>query len=99
MTKFEVKKMIEQNDSFREFIEGKSAFMTFYPYSVQVLIFKEDIGTGYYYKVPWHKGVEYNGVRTFMKYAIPILSEMLEAKRKEDLIAPGNNFSSTIKYT
>lgn len=99
MTKFEVKRMIEQNATFREFIEGKSASMTFAPCGITVIIYKEIVGAKYYYKLPWYEGVNYDGVRTFMKYAIPILSGIIEAKRREDLMAPGNNFTSTVRYT
>lgn len=37
--------------------------MTFHPCSLQVIIFKEEIGIVYDHKVPWHKGVEYNGAK------------------------------------
>jgi len=97
ITKFGVKKMIEQNPAFSEFLDGNKACMDFSIGEVKVLIFKEDVGTNYYYKLPWHEGLNYAGVKTFMRYAIPILSELLEEKRLNKLIAPNNVRKATLR--
>ena len=97
ITKFGVRNMIEQNPAFNDFLDGNKAYMSFSICDVQVLIFKEDEGTSYYYKLPWHEGVNYAGVRTFMRYAIPILSELLEEKRLDKLIAPNNVRKATLR--
>lgn len=87
MTQSEIKTMIENNESFQEFINGEKASMSFNISGVPVFIFKEDIGTSYYYKLPWYKGAKYVSVTNFMKQAIPLLSKMLEKKRSDKLIA------------
>lgn len=97
ITKSGVKKMIEQDSAFSEFVEGNKAYMSFSICGVQVLIFKEDVGTSYYYKLPWQNGLDYPCVKTFMKYAIPVLSEILEERRLNKLIAPGNVRKATLR--
>ena len=97
MTKSGVKKIIEQDPTFSEFVDGNKAYMSFSICGVHVLIFKEDAGTSYYYKLPWQKGLDYPCVETFMKYAIPVLSELLEERRLNKLIAPNNIRKATLR--
>ena len=97
ITKYVVKKMIEKNPVFNEFLDGNKACMSFAICGVQVLIFKEDLGTSYYYKLPWQTGLDYPCVKTFMRYAIPVLSELLEERRLNKLIAPNNIRQATLR--
>ena len=48
-------------------------------------------------KLPWPEGLNYAGVKTFMRYAIPILSELLEEIRLNKLIAPNNVRKATLR--
>lgn len=97
MTKEEIKTMIENNEGFQGFLNGDKASMSFNIDGVVVFIFKEDVGTSYYYKFPWYEGAKYNSASSFMRQAIPILSKMLEDRRLDNLLAPNNVKRATLR--
>lgn len=84
-----VEDMIKKNKSFHDFVKGEKGCMEFNPYGVQISIFKEETGCGYYYKLPYNESCSYENVVTFMKKAIPIISKMIEEERNRKLYSDG----------
>lgn len=84
MTKNEISVLIKTSPKLNDFINAPKGYIDFKVSNVPVYIFKEDIGVNYYYKFPYNEHFNYKDVVSFMKYAIPILSKILEEKRKQD---------------
>jgi hypothetical protein len=61
---------------------GVSSLWIFHP----IYIFKEDVGIGMYYKLPYISNFNYENVVTFVDFAIPILTEMLKKERDNKLM-------------
>ncbi len=97
MTYQEVEKLIKENSHFQDFLTNHHGAMMFEIENVSIVIFKENIGTSFYYRLPYQQDADYTKVCDFMRFAIPILSKSLEQKRTQDLIAPGNPTKATIK--
>lgn len=85
MEKEIIRRLINRNDSLKDFINGTYGYINYCVSGVPVCIFKEDVGVSLYYKLPYNPNFDYEKVVEFMKYAIPILSEMLEEERAKNL--------------
>ena len=84
MNKDEVSMLIQESPKLNDFINDSNCYIDFCISGVPVYIFKEDVGVGLYYRLPYNEHFNYEDVASFMKYAIPILSKKLEEKRKQD---------------
>jgi len=90
MNKKDVENIIRSNKEIENFIEGRSGVFNCNVDGVPISIFKENIGTSYYYncRLSWNEKFDYKKVSQFMKYAIPIISKMLEEERFNRLTRP-----------
>lgn len=98
MTRKDVKRIVEGHNELRNFIEGPDSSISFNLAGVPIIIYKEYIGTRYYYRQRWFPNANYVTNMAIMNYLIPILSDMLEKKRMRDLLAPGNILKATPRY-
>ena len=86
MIKNEVKKIIEGANNFNEFINGSIGYIDINVYNLPIRIYRKNVGAEMYYMLPYNKDFNYRGVVIFMKYAIPILTEMIEKERQKNLM-------------
>ena len=78
-----IESLIRSNEVFMDFVNGTRSCMEFRIQGVPIYIFKESIGSSFYYKLPYYENFDYKKVIDFMKQAIPVLSKLIE-KEKED---------------
>lgn len=88
MTKNEVNKIIKANNRLNDFINGTQGYIELHVCNLPIWVFKEDEDVKMYYKLPYIPNFNYEDVVTFMKYAIPILTEMLKKERENKLMGP-----------
>lgn len=83
MNKLEVKKQIESSDLFNDFISNSNGKLDVTVMGVPIRIYKEEVGASYYYLFPYDEKYNYSDVADFMQLAIPVISELIEKRRKE----------------
>lgn len=88
MDKQEVENLINNSKQIQDFLAGTVHTLTCSVAGTHICIFKEDVGVSYYYKLPWNKNIDYTIVSDFMKFAIPIISKMIEEERNKNLKKP-----------
>ncbi|MBR5983640.1 MAG: hypothetical protein IK025_07985 [Bacteroidales bacterium] len=88
MNKQEIENIIKSSNEIKDFIEGRNSVFNCNVEGIPISIYKENIGTSYYYRLPWNAKFDYNKVSKFMRYAIPIISKMLENERDMRLTRP-----------
>lgn len=81
----EIESMILKSDQLGAFVQGDLGYIKYTVGDIPVIIFKEDIGGSFYYKLPYNKAYDYNKVLEFMKTAIPFISKLIEEERKKKL--------------
>lgn len=85
MNKQDIESIIKNNEFVQDFLDGKEHPLICRVEGVPIAIYKEGIGASYFYKLPWDERIDYSKVTDFMKYAIPIISELVEKRRDEKL--------------
>ena len=85
MEEEKVRQFIKHNAYLKQFIEGDVGCIEFKVSGVPIIIYKKNVGVEPYYKLPYNPKFNYAEVVDFMKYAIPILSQMLEKERGKQL--------------
>ncbi len=93
-----VKNMILHDACFQNFINNSRASMCVEIGTIPIIIFKEDVGINFYFRLPRQSDTDYSEVYEFMRHAYPILSTLLEQKRKESLLGPGNIGTATLSH-
>lgn len=88
MNKEEVKRMIESSENLSDFLENNCGCVDINVYGTSVKIFKAEIGVEYYYRCPYSSRADYAAIGEFMRYAIPILSALVEKEREKRLWGP-----------
>lgn len=85
MKKDEIEKQIKQSSLYEDFINNRSGKIGISVKGIPIWILKEEIGVKMYYQLPHDKKYDYSAVSDFLKYAIPVLSDLIEKKRLEKL--------------
>lgn len=86
MNESKIKELIVNNSMFQYFVSNQSASIEFVIKNVPVVIYKEESGTSFYYKVPYDKNYDYACIVEFMKIAIPVLNKMIDEERTNHLM-------------
>ena len=81
MTEEEIIEAIKKSANLQDFARNDKASVSIKVCGVPIVIYKEDVGGAYYYKVPYDSRYNYEGVVDFMKTAIPELKKEIERER------------------
>lgn len=82
MTEEEIIEAIKKSPNLQDFVRNDRASVSIKVCGVPIVIYKEDVGGAYYYKVPYDSRYNYEGVEDFMKIAIPKLEKEIEHERE-----------------
>ena len=77
--------MILNDKQFEIFVQSDAGHIEYTVGGIPVIIFKENSGGSFYYKLPYNKAYDYNKLSEFMKTAIPFISKLIEEERKKKL--------------
>ena len=88
MNRDDIKRLIESSETINDFISGGSSCLPIIVHRIPIFIYKEGIGGSYYYRLPYCEQYDYYKVAEFMRFAIPIISKMIEERREEKLSQP-----------
>lgn len=80
-----IRELIKNNKSLKSFISGDTGIMPIDDFGLPIVIFKEDVGASYYFRLPLDQNVDYSGVETIIKECVKYISELLEEKRDSEI--------------
>ena len=85
-SKASIREMILKNENIQSFISDSTWYVDVYYMGEPIQITKEDIGAKYYFRLPYHRGVDYSDICSFMDVCVEVIGELVEQKRKQDLL-------------
>lgn len=85
MNEDEIKEYITKDGRLQSFIQDDSGKIEMSVGGIPVGIFKESTGASYYYLLPYDEKCDYDSVASFMKIAIPLLSDLVIKEREKSL--------------
>ncbi|MBQ0141439.1 MAG: hypothetical protein KBT06_01350 [Prevotellaceae bacterium] len=86
MKESDIIKLIDNDSMFKDFVSNQDASLEFVINNIPIVIYKEASGTSFYYKVPYDKNYDYDGIVDFMRTAIPELRKKIEEERPTSIM-------------
>lgn len=85
MTKENLLNIFESRPQYQKFLKRECKYLDVRIDDVDILFFAEESGVGAYLRYPYVLNDQHEHVISFLKYAIPELSERVEEQRLKDL--------------
>ena len=85
-SKERIREMILKNENIQSFISNPTWCVDIDYMGVPIRITKEDIGSNYYFRLPYSKNVDYSRICPFMDLCVEVIGELIEEKRTHDLL-------------
>ena len=85
-SKESIKEMILRNENIQSFISNPTWCVDIYYLGVPIRITKEEIGSDYYFHLPYCEGVDYSKIYSFMDTCVKVIGELIEEKRTHNLL-------------
>lgn len=70
-------KFLEQNDSFKSFVNGKCDAIHYRINNVNFLIYRNNISVQFYYPAPYDSAIDYSSAESFFYVCGPVLSKIV----------------------
>lgn len=85
MNREQIIQLVRSHIKIVDFVKNNSSSIEFNIDGVPIIIFKEEVGTSFYYKIPFKQEYMYDNIVDFMRIAIPELSKLVENERDKKL--------------
>lgn len=78
-----IEELILGDEQISHFVQSELGHIEFNVCGVPIVIFKEEQGGSFYYRLPYDERYDYNKVSEFMQVAIPIISDLINKENKK----------------
>lgn len=80
-----IREAIKRNKLLDSFISGDIGMLPFDDFGLPIVIFKEDVGASYFFRLGLDQSVDYSGVEIIIKECVKYIGELLEEKRDSEI--------------